>query len=100
MVFNNIFSKTIILEGVNMINLLDSSNNEINRSITINDADGNPVVAVQLFCRVETGKQISYNMTGWKPVAYEENKAEIQVMVDQFKADCQELATKYGVPII
>ena len=82
------------------ISLLDSSNNEINRSITMNDPDGNPVVVVQLFCRVETGKQISYNMMVHKPTAYEENKAEIQVLVDQFKMDCQELATKYGVPII
>lgn len=83
-----------------MINVLDASNNELNKTITINDADGNPVVVVQLFCRVEAGKQISYNMTVWKPAAYEENKAEIQVLVDQFKTDCQELAIKYNVPII
>ncbi len=83
-----------------MIGVLDSSNNEINKSITMNDADGNPIVIVQMFCRVEVGKQISYNMVVHKPAAYAEKREEIQVIVDQFKLDCQELAIKYNVPII
>lgn len=83
-----------------MIGITDNSIINLDQSVTMQDADGNSVEVVKMYCSITKGQSIQYSMRVLKPVAFEANKADIQSKVDEFKAHCMETATFYNVPIV
>lgn len=83
-----------------MLNVLDESVISLDKAITTKDPDGNDVVVLQMSCKLEKSRGIQYRIDVQKPSVFEQNKEQVQSMVNEFRAECEALAIQYGVPII
>lgn len=82
-----------------MINNNNTQFIQLTNDITGRDMYGNEFVIMKMYCNITAGKSINFVYDILDQAAYEANKVEIRVKVQEFKAYCEDEALKYGVEI-
>jgi hypothetical protein len=81
----------------------ESQNITFNKDIVLTlktDQGERSIVVCKLYCTIVTNQSIQYYMTVEDKTLYQNNKSDIQKVIDEFKTTAAKLAEVNNVPII
>ena len=87
----------------NGLQVSESQNINFNKDIVLTlatDQGERSIVVCKLYCTIVTNQSIQYYMTVEDKTLYQNNKSDIQTVIDEFKATAARLAEENNVPII
>jgi hypothetical protein len=87
----------------NGLQVSENQNINFNKDIVltlVTDNGESSVLVCRLYCTIITNKSIQYFMEVVDKTLFQNNKATIQPVIDEFKASATKLAEENNVPII